>query len=238
MVKTIETKVRLFDGIAEEINQCAKKHLGEYLTQEVDWTAIDSADIVPVNKLHAFINLIDDKEKRLCVLKFLRDFGGDFFKDVRRPNTFYLKEDDFGRTTLDETRAYLADFQKEVQVQIRLLESAQEYTPASSGVEDGSDKAQENLIPKKPWFGKDISFFRTENWSVEECYNKLMNYLSSSDKNAPVIAKFDSTDGRGFFNLNHSYAERARLLNQFCDSERFSAQNFADYNRKKKSTKQ
>ena len=127
---TKKWKPKSLSEISRAINQHAYEDFGVFLCQEVDWYAIPSEDIIPVDKARVFFDSIDDNEDLLFVLKFLRDFEDKFWHDVesvvgqKRVNPDYNIYED-----IYEVTDTIAEFHKLVQTQIELLEKYSAYSP-------------------------------------------------------------------------------------------------------------
>lgn len=111
----MKSKESFLKKITEQLNQHEYSNLTKFLEQ-IDWFSIPHEQIVPREKVRAFIKSIENEETRLNVARFLQKY-----------EDYYFKEPDNGFTT-DFGTDPIAEFHRELEFLIKQLTSNGEFS--------------------------------------------------------------------------------------------------------------
>ena len=111
----MKSKESFLKKITEQLNQHEYSNLTKFLEQ-IDWFSIPHEQIVPREKVRAFIKSIENEETRLNVARFLQKY-----------EDYYFKEPDNGFTT-DFGADPIAEFHRELEFLIKQLTSNGEFS--------------------------------------------------------------------------------------------------------------
>ena len=111
----MKSKESFLKKITEQLNQHEYSNLTKFLEQ-IDWFSIPHEQIVPREKVRAFIKSIENEETRLNVVRFLQKY-----------EDYYFKEQDNGFTA-DFGADPIAEFHRELEFLIKQLTSNGEFS--------------------------------------------------------------------------------------------------------------
>lgn len=111
----MKSKESFLKKITEQLNQHEYSNLTKFLEQ-IDWFSIPHEQIVPREKVRAFIKSIENEETRLNVARFLQKY-----------EDYYFKEPDNG-FTVDFGTDPIAEFHRELEFLIKQLTSNGEFS--------------------------------------------------------------------------------------------------------------
>ena len=111
----MKSKESFLKKITEQLNQHEYSNLTKFLEQ-IDWFSIPHEQIVPREKVRAFIKSIENEETRLNVARFLQKY-----------EDYYFKEQDNGFTA-DFGADPIAEFHRELEFLIKQLTSNGEFS--------------------------------------------------------------------------------------------------------------
>ena len=111
----MKSKESFLKKITEQLNQHEYSNLTKFL-EHIDWFSIPHEQIVPREKVRAFIKSIENEETRLNVARFLQKY-----------EDYYFKEPDNGFTA-DFGTDPIAEFHRELEFLIKQLTSNGEFS--------------------------------------------------------------------------------------------------------------
>lgn len=180
--------------VIEQLNQHKYTDLTKFLEQ-IDWFSVPREQIVPREKVRAFIKSIENEETRLNVARFLQKYEDYYFKETDNgfvadfgadPIAEFHRELEFLIKQLTSNGEFSDDKFSKLQQQVQQLkEENEQYKKANKFLQDKIDRFEN---PQK--YGK---FVPAELQNL--IFVDIMKYLQAKQLVMPIYLEKDYTKG-------------------------------------------